>query len=95
MEYTSTITQKGQMTLPVDYRTRNGLKSGRVRVITRGRSMTIVQDDWQADLARLQAKVQQHLRKHNIKPLTDEELDRAINDAGAAEAQARYRRSLL
>ena len=45
-------------------------------------------------LEELHKETAAHLKKHNIKPLSDEELDSAINEAAEDGATEYYRRSL-
>lgn len=95
MTYTTTLTSKGQMTLPIAFRRKLKLKAGeRVLVKMRGNEVIILKDNWLENLQKLQRENQLFLKKHRIKPLTNEELDRAIDDAAEEAAAERYKRSL-
>ena len=96
MHYTTTMTSKGQVTIPVAIRRRLKLAPGqRVQFNVTNASVKIEPaEDWKAGLEAIQYKVAAHLKKHNIKPLSDEELDRAINNAAEMAATERYLRSL-
>lgn len=95
MTYKTTITSKGQMTLPASFRRKLGIKPGeQLSVNMQGNKVVVEKIDWLSNLRKLQAKNQTHMRKHGIKPMTDEELDNAINDAAEQAAIERYERSL-
>ncbi len=95
MTYHTTMTSKGQVTIPADIRRRLKLKPGQsIQFEFRNNEAVVKAQTWQEELARVQNKVQAHLKKHNIKPLTDEELDDAINEAAQQAAIERYQRSL-
>ncbi len=96
MTHNSTMTSKGQVTIPVVIRRNLGLKAGEsVRFkLARNNQVIIEKNDWKRGLAELHKEVAAHLKKHNIKPLTDEELDDVINEAAEQAATERYKRSL-
>ncbi len=95
MTYQTTMTSKGQVTIPAPIRRRLGLEPGQSIQFDFHRNQAIIKaSSWQNDLARAQKKLHDHIKKHNIKPLSDEELDQAINDAGEQAALERYQRSL-
>lgn len=95
MTYTTTMTSKGQITVPAPIRKKLGLKPGAsLSVDLKGNTAVVKVDDWQKNLAKLQARLTAHRKKHNIPALTDEELDQAINDAAQQAAIERYQRSL-
>ena len=95
MTYSTTLTSKGQMTLPVAFRKKLGLKPGeRVLVEMRGNEVIILKNNWLENLQKIQKENQSYLKKRGIKSLTDEELDKAIDDAAEKAAIERYKRSL-
>ena len=95
MKYSSTMTSKGQVTIPVEIRRKLGLKPGQaVSFDLTGDTATIEQPDWRKELAALHERVREHMRHRGLKPLSDEELDDAINAAAEASATGRYERSL-
>lgn len=95
MRYSSTMTSKGQVTIPAEIRRKLGFKPGEsIRFKLSENVVKIEKNDWQGELDKLHRKVARHLKKHNIKPLSDEELDDAINKAAEEAALERYRRYL-
>ncbi len=96
MTYTTTVTSKGQVTIPAAIRRNLGIKAGesvRFKLVDRNQ-VVVEKNDWKRGLNELHIEVAAHLKKHNIKPLTDEELDNAINDAAQQASIDRYKRSL-
>jgi antitoxin PrlF len=96
MTYTTTLTTKGQVTIPVAIRRNLGLKAGesvRFKLDDNNRVM-VEKNDWKQGLDELHKEVAAHLKKHTIKPLSDEELDDAVNQAAEQAATERYQRSL-
>lgn len=96
MTYFRSITSKGQVTIPAAIRRNLGLKTGEsVRFsYEKDDKVMIEKNDWKQGLDKLHSRTAAHLKKHNIKPLSDTELDNAINDAAQAAAIERYQRSL-
>jgi antitoxin PrlF len=95
MTYSTTITSKGQVTIPVDIRRRLGLKAGAsIRFKLAQNQVILEKNDWKSGFDELHKEVADHLKKHNIKSLNDEELDNAINDASEQAAIERYQRGL-
>lgn len=95
MTYSTTLTSKGQMTLPVEFRKKLGLKPGeQVLVEMRGNEVIIQKNNWLENLRFVQAQNRAYLKEHGIKPLTDEELDNTINAEAEKAATDRYKRSL-
>jgi AbrB family looped-hinge helix DNA binding protein len=90
------MTSKGQVTIPATIRRNLGLNAGEsVRFKVDNNSQVVIEkNDWKRGLNELHKEVAAHLKKHNIKPLTDEELDDAINEAAQQAATERYQRSL-
>lgn len=82
MTYNSTVTSKGQMTLPVEFRKKLGIKPGeRVTVDLKGDKVIVQKNNWQAELRKIQAANREYMKKSGIKPLADEELDEVIEQA--------------
>ena len=95
MTYSTTLTSKGQMTLPAPFRKKLGLKPGeQVLVEMRGNEVIIQKNNWLENLRSVQEENRAYMKKKGIKPLTDEELDDAINNAAEQAAIERYQRSL-
>jgi AbrB family looped-hinge helix DNA binding protein len=96
MTYSTTITSKGQITIPAAIRRNLGLKAGESVRFKLGddNQVLIEKNDWKRGLNELNTVVAAHLKKHHIKPLTDKELDRAINESAEQAAAERYKRSL-
>ena len=96
MMYSTTVTSKGQVTIPVEFRRRLGIKPGEIVnfKLAQNNQVVIEKNDWQKGLAELHKEVAAHMKKHHIKPLSDEELDEAINNAAEQAALERYQRSL-
>ena len=95
MTDSTTVTSKGQVTIPVSFRRLLGLKAGEtVRFkLVKNNQVMIEKNDWKRGLEELHQEVSSHLKKYKIKPLSDEELDEAINTAAEQAALERYRRS--
>ena len=83
------------MTLPAAIRKKLGVKPGeRVLVEMRGNEVIILKNNWFENLQKIQKENQAYLKKHGIKPLTDEELNNAINDAAEQSVAERFKQSL-
>jgi AbrB family looped-hinge helix DNA binding protein len=88
------LTSKGQMTIPVAFRKKLGIKTGeRVLVEMQGDKVIIQKNNWREGLRRIQSENLAHMKKHGIKPLSDEELDNAINSAAEQASIKRLKRS--
>jgi len=95
MTYSTTLTSKGQMTLPAPFRKKLGLRPGEeVLVELRGNEVVIQKNNWLENLRRIQEQNRAQMKKRGIKPLTDEELDNAINDAAEKAVAEKYQRNL-
>ena len=95
MTYSTTLTSKGQMTLPAPLRKKLGLKPGeQVLVELRGNEVVIQKNNWLENLRRIQEENKAYMKKKGIQPLTDEELDDAINDAAEKAVAEKYQRNL-
>lgn len=96
MNYTTTMTSKGQITIPAALRKQLQLKPKdkvQYSMDESGVRIEKAQDPWE-ELHKVQVFAVAHAKKHSIKPLSGVELDNAINDAGEAAALERYERSL-
>jgi len=83
------------MTLPAPFRKKLGLKPGeQVLVEMRGNEVIIQKNNWLENLRSVQEENRAYMKKKGIKPLTNEELDDAINNAAEEAAIERYQRSL-
>ncbi len=96
MTYSTTMTRKGQITIPASIRRSMRIKPGESInfKIEENNKIIIEKNDWKNRLEELHKETAAHLKKHNIKPLSDEELDSAINEAAEDGATEHYRRSL-
>lgn len=90
------MTSKGQITIPATIRRDMGLKAGEsVRFkIEKDNRVVIEKNDWKQGLNVLSKEVAAHLTKHKIKPLSDEELDTAINESAEQAVTEQYQKSL-
>lgn len=88
--YSSNLTSKGQVTVPVGIRRKLGLKPGEpVRFKLTSQDQVIIEkNNWKDDLAELRNEVADQFRKRGIKPVSDEELDRLIDQSAATAAMA-------
>jgi AbrB family looped-hinge helix DNA binding protein len=91
MTYTSVMTSKGTITVPAELRKKFGLKPGDAVAFSaesRQHGITIKPTmSWE----ELQKKNQAVLKRHNIKPLSDEQLKSTAETAHIKEAAQRYR----
>ena len=83
MTYSTTVTQKGQVTIPATIRRRMKLSPGESVRFRFGRygQVVIEKNDWQKRLKKLQKEVADHLKKYKIPAVSDAKLDRLINEA--------------
>jgi AbrB family looped-hinge helix DNA binding protein len=85
MTYDSTLTIKGQVTIPATIRRSLGLKAGeavRFRV-TDSNQVLIEKNDWKEELNDLHRQVATQLKTNSTRPLSDRQLDKAINEEAA------------
>ncbi len=95
MTYSTTLTSKGQMTLPAAFRKKLGLKPGeQVLVEMRGDEVIIQKNNWFENLRKVQQENRAAMKQQGIKPFSDEALDKAIDAAAEKAALDRYQRSL-
>ena len=93
MKYSSMMTSKGQVTVPVEIRRKLGLKPGQiVSFDLTGDTVRIEQPDWRKQLEVLHERVRQHMERKGLKPLTDEELREARSQAHRDAAAYRVER---
>ncbi len=91
MTYTTTITSKGQITLPAAFRHKMKITPGqRITLNMKGDALVISAP---VDVNALLQETAQHLAHKKFRPLSDEELDAAINNAAAESAVGRHLRS--
>jgi len=91
---TSTMTSKGQVTIPADIRAKLRLKPGqRVQFVSLGDAVAIQADTWQQDLTLIQKKAKAAMQKSRLPALSDADLGKAIDEAGSAAANQRYQRN--
>ncbi len=63
MTYTTTVTSKGQITLPVKVRRELNIKTGdRVSVTKKGKDYIIQPDMYEEELAALRKRIEKHLK---------------------------------
>lgn len=91
MTYKSTITSKGTITLPAEFRRKLNLKQGQAVDINIENNKLIINK--QLSLTEIQARNSAIIKKNGIKPLNDEELDLAIDKAWGQAAIQREIRS--
>ena len=88
------MTSKGQITVPVAIRKQLGLRPGeQIGIELKGNTAVVKANDWQQGLAAVRAEIAAQLKARHHKPLSDRELDEAIDQAGEVAALARYDRS--
>lgn len=90
------MTSKGQVTIPVNIRRSMRIKPGESVnfKIEKGNRIVIEKNDWKSRLEELHKETALHLKNNNIKPLSNEELDDAINKAAEEGATDYYLRGL-
>ena len=83
------------MTLPAVFRKKLGLKTGEQMLVElRGNEVIIQKNNWRKNLQVVREENKAYMKKKGIKPLTDKELDNAINNAAEKAATEQYRGSL-
>ncbi len=94
MKYSSRMTSKGQVTVPVEIRRKLGLKPGQaVSFEVSGDGVRIEQPDWRKELAVLHERVREHMKRTNrIFPQTDDEIREAREQAHREAAADRVER---
>lgn len=93
MQYSSNMTSKGQVTIPVAIRRKLGLKPGQsVRFSVSGESVKLEAQDWRKELEALGARVRAHMAARGLKPLTDDQLRQAREQAWQDAATYRVER---
>ncbi len=95
MKYASTLTIKGQVTMPVEIRRMLKLMPGdQVQFRVSGNDVVVRKNDWAERLHMVQEQNVAYMSKNDIKALSDEELDEAIDRAAEASALERHKRIL-
>lgn len=93
MTYRTTLTRKGQMTMPASFRKKLGIKPGEQLIVEmRGSSVVVKKNDWQKGLSELHKKIAAHMKAHNLKPLSDSQLRKAREQAWLDAAAHRVKR---
>lgn len=95
MTHTQTLTTKGQVTIPLAVRRQLNVMPGeQVNFeVTKNGHVKITKNNWETRLAEIQSQIQSHLTANNIKPIDDETLDKLLDEAKAADYQAKLLRS--
>lgn len=84
---TTTMTVKGQVTVPVAIRRKLGLMpSDRLRVREVKGSVVLQKDDYWVQYEQLQKKVQSHRKTRGITPLSVEEIEKLRDQSWSAKA---------
>jgi AbrB family looped-hinge helix DNA binding protein len=95
MTYTTTMTSKGQITVPAPIRKKLGLQPGTaIDIKLRGNTAIVEANDWKKGLAEWGDWMEAYRKKHNIKPLSDSGLRKLKEEAGRHMAQERHERYL-
>ncbi len=82
MSFSTTITQKGQMTLPKSIRDELGIKTGqRVKVAVQDGGVRVEKDDHATRLARLHQDSAAHLKRMGINDMSQDQIKKGINAA--------------
>lgn len=95
MTHTRKLTTKGQVTIPLAVRRQLNVMPGeQVNFeVTKNGHVKITKNNWETRLAEIQSQIQSHLTANNIKPIDDETLDKLLDEAKAADYQAKLLRS--
>ncbi len=82
MKYSTTVTQKGQITLSVKLRRSLGIHPGeRLRVELKGTSAVITKDTYWEDVAAVRQRMATRLAKKGLSGLSLEEVTKRANQA--------------
>src|SRR5215208_2862569 len=94
MTYTTTMTSKGQITVPVAIRKKLGLQPGAsITIKLRSNTAVVELNDWRKGLEELRGEIATHLRAKGIKlPQTDEDFRKLQKTAHEAVGRGRYDR---
>lgn len=86
--FTTTITSKGQVTVPASIRKKLGISpSDRLRVKEVKGRVVLEKDNYWAEFERLQQKVQKHRKEKGITPLSIEEIEILRDQAWSERSQ--------
>lgn len=99
MTYSTTMTSKGQITVPAPIRRKLGLRPGAsINIKLRGNTAVVEANDWQKGLAEIRAEIAAHLKAKGTKPPTTDEdfrkLRQEAQDYAAHDRLERYKRTL-
>jgi AbrB family looped-hinge helix DNA binding protein len=85
--FTTTMTTKGQVTVPAEIRHKLGLRpSDKLKIREEKGRVVLEKDDYWAEYERLQKKVQAHALRKGIAPLSDDEIRSLRNQAWRGNA---------
>lgn len=90
------MTRKGQVTIPASIRRSMQIKPGESInfKVEKDNKIVIEKNDWKGRLEELHKETAAHMKKYKVKPLSDEELDNAINEAAEEGATEHYLRNI-
>lgn len=91
--YYATVTSKGTVSIPAKIREKLGIKPGMFISFTLNEKTGNAEIIKPVDLDDLRRRTAEHLKRHNKKPLSSEELTKAIDDAWEMAVIERYKRS--
>ncbi|MGC1177251.1 MAG: AbrB/MazE/SpoVT family DNA-binding domain-containing protein [Candidatus Saccharimonadales bacterium] len=94
MTYTTTMTSKGQITVPAPIRKKLGIQPGAsIDVKLKGNTAVFQLNDWQKGLTKIRADIAAQLKGKGIKlPVTDEDFRKLRQEAHKDAARDRYKR---
>ncbi len=91
MEYTTTISSKGQITLPVKIRRELNVHPGdRLTVIKKGNSISVTPDTYQQELDELRRLAHEHMKKNGLLSMSWEEIRKRTDEARLKEYRKKY-----
>ena len=91
MKTSSTITSKGQITLPAEMRRRLGLKSGeRVKFVIKGQELVVSKDNYWEELDAFRKEMSAKVRRAGLAGLSIEEIRQGMNEAKAKYYKEHY-----
>ena len=91
MEYITTISSKGQITLPVTIRRQLNIHSGdRFRVVKKCPAIAIMADTYKEELDELRRQAQVHIKKHGLQNLSWAEIRERAEQEKLVEYEVRH-----
>ncbi len=91
MAFTTTVTSKGTITLPVSVRRSMNIKTGdRLVVDRRGQTITVKPDAYEEDLMVLRKKAHAHLKSKGLLGMPDEQIMDKANKVRAEEYKKKH-----